>query len=138
MTTQLRRSPEICLQFIKPYLQFRPLEIRFFSCITKPLATQDALTMKFLSFFLFSLWYALGGAFCIEVVGIFGVVRYLCWSCSESDAKFSCQTTSHLVQPMLLVKRTIEKDQKGTLMFLSKRTSKRTRKGPRKGHREQA
>ena len=30
--------------------------------------------MKFLSFFLSSLWYALGGAFCIEVVGIVGVV----------------------------------------------------------------
>ena len=27
----------------------------FFSCITKPLTTQDALTMKFLFFFLFSL-----------------------------------------------------------------------------------
>ena len=46
----------------------------FFPCITKPLTTQDALTMKFLSFFPFSLWYALGGAFCIEVVGIFGIV----------------------------------------------------------------
>ena len=73
MTTQLRRISEIN----KPksiMSHSRYCCSGFFSCITKPLTTQDSLTMKFHFFFPSSLWYALGGAFCIGVVGIVGAV----------------------------------------------------------------
>ena len=68
--------------------------------------------MKFLSFFPSSLWYALGGAFCTEVVGIFGVVgvvgvvsrswRVLCQPDVVAMQIFMSEhnvrvTTSHLV-----------------------------------------
>ena len=64
----------------------------FFACITKPLTTQDALTMKFLSFFPSSLWYTLGRAFCIEVVGI---VRIFHTFHPSSIEKYSQPTTYH-------------------------------------------